>query len=36
MVYRKDIDDILHKKVLTDEDLAVLDKHEKTKFKRQG
>ena len=28
------ISKILHKIVLTDEDLAILDKYEKTKFKR--
>ena len=34
MVCSKEIDDLLHKKVLNDEDLAVLAEYEKSKFKR--
>ena len=35
MVRRKEIDDLLHKNVLNDEDLAVLDAYEKSKFRKQ-
>ena len=34
MVHRKEIDDLLHKIVLNDEDLVVLAEYEQSKFKR--